>query len=263
MSHVPMSRRNPAAFTLVELLVVIGIIALLISILMPALTAARESANNIKCKANLRQIGNALLLYAQDWKGAIISTQNEQNVVWCQFFTPNVYTGNLASRLGNNREIFKCPSERIRHYLNNPSAYPTNYGINVIRREQPASVPPGNGIWHIFAPTSAGANPANKRIRAKLSDIRTPHRTIGFAETIRSNGAGNPMSADFEFGAITLTAGIAYPHGKNNVGFFGGTSNIWLVDGHVDQVSVTDIGGTRYFLPKTTGYWMFTKEIIP
>jgi prepilin-type processing-associated H-X9-DG protein len=53
---------------LVELLVVIGIIALLISILLPALTKARESANTIKCAANLRAIGQGISVYAAEWK---------------------------------------------------------------------------------------------------------------------------------------------------------------------------------------------------
>src|SRR3954471_18903295 len=79
MTKHPKHARSPAelqprgcrAFTLVELLVVIGIIALLISILLPALSKARKSANTVKCLAQHKQIMAALLIYSNEWKGAI------------------------------------------------------------------------------------------------------------------------------------------------------------------------------------------------
>ena len=71
LGHRRRFRTARGAFTLVELLVVIGIIALLMSILLPAVTRARAQAMSLKCKAQMRDVGMLLRMYSEEYKGVL------------------------------------------------------------------------------------------------------------------------------------------------------------------------------------------------
>ena len=64
-------RKKYKGFTLIELLVVIAIIAILMSILMPGLRAAREQARKVTCQANMRGIGNSIAMYLMENKNKL------------------------------------------------------------------------------------------------------------------------------------------------------------------------------------------------
>ena len=161
MASAPLSRPagRPRAFTLVELLVVIGIIALLISILIPTLGRARDQAQRTKCMANLKSLTEAWVQYANDHKGRLVraetyaanpAARDPGGWVW-DGPGPNPIRNGTLWKYVNLLEAYRCPadfvidrdgSERARSYSINGycnGSWPTYPAVNQITKIKRAS----------------------------------------------------------------------------------------------------------------------------
>lgn len=120
--------RSQPAFTLIELLVVIAILSILVALLFPAISRAKESGRGAACISNLRQIGIALQLYVQENENRMPSMRDRTigtNVVTDPLPSPEMV---LSNQLGNVL-VLKCPSDN-KLYDQTGSSYSWNSLLN-------------------------------------------------------------------------------------------------------------------------------------
>jgi general secretion pathway protein G len=176
-----MSKHRIRAFTLVELLVVIGIIALLISILLPALGQARENARRVACASNLHQLALATIMYLNDNhqvfpRGGAFNS-NAQGVIALSSPGDN-YSGNDLIALCTYYLGYRSMSPPY-FYTGTSSYVPDLLGgslkVKVLQCPSAVNPEPNNAIWYQFYPCSADG------LAVKPASIVAAARATGLA----------------------------------------------------------------------------------
>ena len=224
-----MKARTLRAFTLVELLVVIGIIGVLVSILLPALSKARDTAATLKCLSNCRQLGMAFVMYSNEHKG---------------------YLPYPTTTLGEEMMWFRCVDPYLGSKVDLTRA--TGTGMNAATRSFAAYKQ--DPIWETFpdnnhAATSQGTIKESSRtlkmntnIRrasglAKITDLKESSSFVLLGDSLAYDIIPVEGVGDLSHFSFQITegdnAGDAYPymrHKKNSA------CNIAFVDGHAETV---------------------------
>jgi prepilin-type processing-associated H-X9-DG protein/prepilin-type N-terminal cleavage/methylation domain-containing protein len=238
--------RHRHAFTLVELLVVIGVIATLVAILLPALQKARAAALAMACASNMRQLTTGVLMYATENKGlfpsndACLPNPNNPsaNINWFWWTPPliGVYTGNSAANPNyTTTRIFFCPEMMLTSTSAPAGQWGNDFGIGY-------NCHPDNRLYMKYpstdTPTQAQLNSIanyNRRI-ARLGRVSRPAELLLFTDVSASQTSPNPGGNRFiqiYNGSLPAFTGdpardaVSYRHR--------GRANVAFADGHVES----------------------------
>jgi prepilin-type N-terminal cleavage/methylation domain-containing protein/prepilin-type processing-associated H-X9-DG protein len=189
------------AFTLIELLVVVSIIALLVSILLPALGRARDQAKAVLCMTRLKQIGTAWVVYAAQNNDYVLP-HRQQATASKNWLAPTWFPQVLGPYTDNSYELWNCPSRDKSYYLD--ASWRNSYG------------------WYI------SNYPYNAYIGGRLTALST-----GFANASSQIIFGEGWGDEFWANATAINNYMLEPHKKR--------MNAIFIDGHVKPIAIKDI----------------------
>ncbi len=233
-----MKRKTSAkAFTLIELLTVIAIIGILAAILIPVVGAVRENARGAQCISNMRQMGQAVYLYAADNHGFAPPGHDPDaheratgsptgtsvhgsfhGSLWPYLFGEEILTNDKARNSAFEPNVFQCPTT-YSSYKSAPQA-PANF----FYRGQ--STNNSNGTVYSYSWNNQALPPGNPAAaqRVNLDTLSTPTKTVAAVESFYWN-SGSGGSFYNQFGTV--------PHNE--------AGNFLFYDGHVERLHRTAI----------------------
>ena len=264
--HPRRCRRAAGGFTLVELLVVIGIIGLLISILLPSLNRARDAAKTVQCLSNLRQIGNALHMYASQYKGHVVATyadvsgaslsghkvdaENYATMFVNDGFLPAPKMATMGEGVTTQGSVFKCPSGTDDYLWNSFSGDPgppapkdrrEMTGARPIRTKSKSTgyiIDTWYGVNGIMGGFNAGGSGGVKAPIKRVPDNSNPNDwTI-----LKMNQLGDTTRMVFLFDGIFqhIHHDADRIHARHNNQK---TTNLLFFDGHAASYTTADLPG--------------------
>jgi prepilin-type N-terminal cleavage/methylation domain-containing protein/prepilin-type processing-associated H-X9-DG protein len=215
-------------FTLIELLVVVAIIAVLISILIPAIQGAGEMARTAACMSNFRSTHLAMMMYINDFNDTFPPCYDNSDLetrCWEQKllkYTSGQYKVMLCSKFDHSM-ISPDKTSMYNYYYNFMSVYVDSNGV-IIRN-------PRIGYNHRFLGCDASSLTMDsygceKKVTCKLSGINSPSSMIELAESINMFAT---YTKDIAYRDLFSIRFAVYPHYK-------GSANFGFVDGHVKTV---------------------------
>ncbi|MEZ6193877.1 MAG: prepilin-type N-terminal cleavage/methylation domain-containing protein [Phycisphaerales bacterium] len=229
-------------FTLIELLVVISIIALLVGILLPALGAARKTAQRVKCASNLRQLGIGFAGYATDHQGKYPANTNDPKSWWYQATAIGAYLpGDVITASGSIGGLtMPCPSDidnAARSYtMNYWASSDAKMNVAVKGQQWDAGAPDLSRLLHAVEAWSVFLSDGQWFTRAWLGGGTTrPYQYfVQYPETVLhpQRGLTTPPPSRMDYNR----------HGDAGTPYDAeGTANFLFADGHVAARSDTDL----------------------